>query len=141
MNIEEIRQQLTAADETRAELAELLGGEPVTGQFAESLDTQHPLLGQRVIARTRNSGVSIGTLTAYTPTIAGYEIHLTDAVRLWQWTGAFTLSQVATDGPATARIQTHPEAGIWMAEQAVELLPISDKAYAKLMDVGVEGVR
>ena len=141
MNIEEIRQQLTAADETRAELAELLGGETITGQFATMETVPHPLIGQRVIARTRNSGVSIGTLTAYTPTIAGYEIHLTDAVRLWRWTGAFTLSEVATDGPATARIQAHPEAGIWMAEQAVELLPICDKAYAKLMDVGVEGIQ
>ena len=141
MNIEEIRQQLAAADQTRAELAELLGVSDIPAELLETQSPKHPLLGKRVIARTRNSGVSIGTLTAYTPTIAGYEIHLTDAVRLWRWTGAFTLPQVATDGPATARIQTHPEAGIWMAEQAVELLPISDSAYSKVLAVGVEGMQ
>ena len=138
MQLDEISAQLKAADETRQQLTELIG-QQVPAALETTVPTDHPLIGKRVIARTYTSGVSIGTLNAHTTNDAGFTVHLTDAVRLWNWEGAFTLSEVATAGPSGARIATHPEAGVWMSDRGLELLAMSDEGWARLMSVAVEG--
>lgn len=52
-------------------------------------------IGKKVIIRTLNAGVHFGTLEAK----CGTEIILTNAIRIWEWAGAFTLSQLAMEGP------------------------------------------
>ncbi|MCP5025177.1 MAG: hypothetical protein GY929_02725, partial [Actinomycetia bacterium] len=50
------------------------------------------LLGRRVLVRTRISGVSIGVLDAV-EIGASTAVVLSDAVRIWSWSGAYTVSE------------------------------------------------
>ncbi len=52
----------------------------------------------RVIVRSRDSGVHYGTLAARD----GAEVRLTNSRRIWYWSGAASLSELATHGV------THP---------------------------------
>ena len=47
-----------------------------------------------VVVRTQNAGVFAGTLECRT----GEEAVLSGAIRLWYWSGAASLSQLATEG-------------------------------------------
>ena len=49
-----------------------------------------------VIIRSRNAGVFAGTLVEQDN--ANQRVKLRDAIRLWYWDGAFTLSQIAMEG-------------------------------------------
>lgn len=60
---------------------------------------KHPLLNQIVMVRAYNAGVHFGKLIA-----AEEFVVLEDAHRLWQWEGAFTLSEVSHDGISKGRI-------------------------------------
>ena len=51
-------------------------------------------LTDRVIIRSRDSGVHWGILKSRT----GAEVELADARRIWSWSGAATLSELATAG-------------------------------------------
>lgn len=48
----------------------------------------------RVLVRCRNAGVYVGTIAHRDSDT----LVLTDANRIWRWRGAFTLSEVATNG-------------------------------------------
>ena len=89
------------------------------------------LIGRPVLIRTYSAGVHVGTLAAR----SGSEVLLTDAVRIWSWSGAFTLSAVATAGVAKgSRISCRvPEI---LLTEAVELLPVSPEAMATLQPTG-----
>jgi len=81
-------------------------------------------LGRHVVVRTYSAGVHIGTLTE----IEGQSVVLTDARRLWQWGGAFTLSEVAIVGikPKDSRMTVAvPEI---LLTQAVEIIPTTEAA-------------
>lgn len=54
------------------------------------------MVGQRVLVRAYASGVHFGTLAAVQPD--GRAVRLTDAQRVWKWSGAATLSQMASMG-------------------------------------------
>mgnify|MGYP001187734744 CR=1 FL=1 len=85
------------------------------------------LIGQKVIARSRNAGVHIGTLDAKD----GQEVRLTDAKRLWYWKGAFTLSQVAETGVKKGSKVGCPVPVVELSE-VCEVLPITDTAFSSL---------
>lgn len=86
---------------------------------------QSTLIGRKVVVRTQNAGVHIGTLAAK----AGREVRLNDAHRLWYWKGAFTLSQVAQEG-----VKKGSRVGVALPEieltEAIEVFPITDDAFA-----------
>lgn len=50
--------------------------------------------GTRVLVRTQSAGVHYGTLVSR----QGQETILTDARRIWSWTGALSLSEIASKG-------------------------------------------
>jgi hypothetical protein len=79
-------------------------------------------IGDKVLVRTYSAGVHIGTLAKR----EGKEVTLTNAVRLWSWSGAFTLSAVATVGVdrKSSRISV-PVPEILLTE-AIEILPVAD---------------
>jgi hypothetical protein len=81
-------------------------------------------IGRHVVVRTYSAGVHIGTLAE----VEGQAVALTDARRLWKWSGAFTLSEVATAGinPRGSRMSVAaPEI---VLTQAVEIIPTSQIA-------------
>jgi len=53
-----------------------------------------PDLGKKVIIRTYSAGVHYGTLARKTD----MEVDLVNAKRIWSWSGAATLSQLAMEG-------------------------------------------
>jgi len=110
----------TAMELGMEDLKELLG--------TTDTDIGNDLIGSRVVVRTRTSGVSIGVLDAvsYGPVV----VRLVDAVRIWSWSNAFTLSELASDG-ADCRIAHHPD-GIVISDTGCELIPVSDAAWSHI---------
>ena len=53
--------------------------------------------GTYVIIRSSDAGIHAGTLESYDP--ATRTANLLNSRRLWYWAGAFTLSELATNGP------------------------------------------
>lgn len=81
-------------------------------------------IGRHVVVRTYSAGVHVGTLAA----VEGHAVVLTNARRIWKWGGAFTLSELATQGlnPELSRMSV-AVAEILLSEM-IELIPTSDKA-------------
>lgn len=88
---------------------------------------QSALLGQKVIVRTYSAGVHIGVLEAK----AGKEVRLSNAHRVWYWKGAFTLSEIATKGVGKGS-KIGVAVPLIELNEAIEIIPISDDAFATL---------
>ena len=84
----------------------------------------HPMIGRRCLIRTYSAGVHIGTVVA----VNEMEVHLKDALRLWQWKdGGLSLSAVATNGIKGGRLNRTPEVYL---TNAIEFIPTTEKAEA-----------
>lgn len=85
-----------------------------------------------VIVRTSSAGVFAGNIESRT----GQEIVLTDARRLWYWTGAASLSQLAVSGTSSPKTCKFPIA-VPRIEllQAIEILDVSPDAEKSIKDV------
>lgn len=82
----------------------------------------HPMLNRRCLIRTYSAGVHIGTVVA----ALGGEVHLKDALRLWQWSGGgLSLSAVATAGIKGGRLNRTPEVYL---TNAIEFIPTTEAA-------------
>lgn len=90
------------------------------------------MIGKKVIIRGNGSGVFFGTLTEKN----GQEVKLTDCRRIWYWSGAASLSQLAVDGvknPNECKFTvTVPEIVIL---DAIEIIPCSNKAIEIITSV------
>lgn len=88
------------------------------------------MIGKYVVVRTYSAGVHIGVLASQ----EGKEVTLTDARRLWYWTGAFTLSAVSQDGVGKdSKISvTVPEIAL---TEAIEIIPCSAAAEKQLREI------
>lgn len=87
-----------------------------------------------VIVRTYSAGVFAGNLISR----RGREVVLTDARRLWYWSGAASLSQLAVDGtssPAQCKFPV-PVPRVELTE-AIEILDTTPKAKASIEAVPV----
>ena len=92
------------------------------------------LIGRYCMVRTYSAGVFAGTVAARN----GKEVYLTEARRIWYWEGAASLSQLATQGtskPAACKFPG-PVAEVLLTE-AIEIIPISDKARESIASVPV----
>lgn len=91
---------------------------------------RHPQTGKYVIVRTYASGVWCAFLDSYDP------VHrmafLSTARRLWWWSGAFTLSTVASSGVSDAKMPA-PINGITVM-QVEEIIPTMPIASAMLQE-------
>ena len=81
----------------------------------------HPMLGKRVVVRTYSAGVHIGTLKEAN----GHECMLVDSLRLYNWSGALSLSKVASHGIEGGRTQ---KTGDVYLTNAIEYIPTTEKA-------------
>ena len=90
--------------------------------------------GKTVIVRTYSAGVFMGTLESR----KGQEVVLTDARRIWCWSGAASLSQLAMEGtsdPSNCKFPC-PVDRVELL-QAVEILDVSPKAKESIDGVPV----
>lgn len=87
-----------------------------------------------VIVRTYSAGVFAGTLASR----KGKEVVLTDARRIWYWTGAASLSQLAVDGTSSPKTCKFPCAvpRVELTE-AIEILDVTDAARKSIKAVPV----
>ena len=88
--------------------------------------------GLYVIVRTYSAGVFAGTFVARD----GREVELADARRLWYWSGAASLSELATKGvkrPGDCKFPA-PVKTVFLLE-AVEILPVESAAQKSIQDV------
>lgn len=94
-------------------------------------------IGTYVIVRTQSAGVFAGELVSKTTNSAGYfEINLKNARRIWYWSGASSLSELAVHGTANPKDCKFPcEVPTVELSQGIELLPVSDKARESIKGV------
>jgi hypothetical protein len=90
-----------------------------------------------VIIRTRSAGVFAGKLSSFKSQTAT----LKKARRIWYWSGAASLSQLATDGtsrPDQCKFPVEVEEVI--LPEVIEILPLTKKARASIDAVKVWSV-
>lgn len=86
------------------------------------------------MVRTYSAGVFAG----YLERREGKEAVLRNARRIWMWTGAASLSQLATDGtssPQTCKFPVAVEKVI--LTEVIEIIPITEKARKSIEEVPV----
>ena len=88
--------------------------------------------GKYVIVRTYSAGVFAGNLKAR----EGKEVVLTDARRLWFWSGAASLSQLAVSGTSRPKDCKFPVAvpAVTLTE-AIEILDVTPEAETSIKGV------
>lgn len=99
-------------------------------------------MGQYVIARSVNAGVFAGELHAPVTELGDGtplpSVTLTGARRLWYWSGAASLSQMAVTGTADPASCKFPVAVPMVALQGVcEVLAVTDEARKSIESVPV----
>ena len=96
------------------------------------------VIGKKVIIRADRAGVFFGTLKSKRETPAGVEVELENSRRIWYWSGAASLSQLATEGTKnpdsckfTVVVPQH------MVMQVIEIIPCTDEAIKSIESVKV----
>lgn len=90
------------------------------------------MIGKTVLVRTYSAGVHFGTLKSR----EGKEVVLTDSKRVWYWSGAASLSQLAVAGTSNPKACKIPNAvpEILLTE-AIEIIPMTEAAIESLNQV------
>jgi hypothetical protein len=92
------------------------------------------LIGRYCMVRTYSAGVFAGILIERD----GKEVLLKDARRIWYWSGAASLSQLATEGTTEPGNCKFPlaVAEVFLTE-AIEIIPITDTAADSIARVPI----
>ena len=92
------------------------------------------LINKSVLIRTHSAGVHYGKLNVISSSKDGYDVRLKDSRRVYSWTGACSLSQLALEGsksPNDCKISvTIPT----IILRAIEVIPMEDTAVENLKD-------
>ena len=92
------------------------------------------MLNRYCMVRTKDAGVFAGTVKS----LEGQTAVLTNARRIWYWSGAASLSQLATNGTSDPKKCKFPVAvDEVMLMEVIEIIPISDDAKQSIADVPV----
>lgn len=90
--------------------------------------------GDYVIVRTRSAGVFAGTYENK----ENNEITLTNARRLWYWSGAASLSQLAMEGVSKPKDCKFPvEVSEVVLPETIEILKVSEIARKSIAEVKI----
>lgn len=92
--------------------------------------------GKKVIVRSHGAGVFFGTLADYDA--KNGVVELTNTRRLWYWSGAASLSQLATEGvkdPSKCRFTVVVQQ--MQIAQVLEVIPCTEQAAANIEEVGI----
>ena len=86
-----------------------------------------------VVVRTYSAGVFAGYLVHRD----GKEVHLVNARRLWYWSGAASLSQLAIDGVAKPNACKFPVPVDVVLTEAIEIISTTPKAKKSIEAVKI----
>ena len=112
------------------ELACLFGG--VSSSEVVKCSPLDKVVGKVCVVRTYSAGVHIGKVVS----VNGTECELEDSQRLWNWKGAFTLTEVAMNGVSSeSRMSNKTQ---MFLTQAIEFIPCSEKAIESFKNTKVE---
>lgn len=92
------------------------------------------LVGKNVMIRTYSAGVHYGTLMDVENDGDNYKVCLKKARRVYQWTGAFTLSELSTIGST----RTDSKLSVFIPTiflNAIEIIEMTDEAYDNLNNI------
>lgn len=96
------------------------------------------VIGKKVIIRADRAGVFFGTLKQKRETPAGVEVELENSRRIWYWSGAASLSQLATEGtknPGDCKFTVVVPHHTVM--QVIEIIPCTEEAIKSIESVKV----
>lgn len=87
------------------------------------------LLGKKVMIRTFSAGVHFGTLKQIANGEGHYMVELEDARRVYSWTGALSLSELAAKGSTRTDSKLSVEVPRIML-QAIEVIQFTEAGFA-----------
>ena len=90
-----------------------------------------------VMIRTYSAGVFYGYLNKKESTLAGMEVELIEARRVWQWSGAASLSQLAMEGTKNLDGCKMPQKVNSIVLIAIEIISMTENAYNSLEEVSI----
>ncbi len=90
-----------------------------------------------VMVRTYSAGVHYGFLKNRESTLAGIEVELIDARRVWSWSGAASLSQLAMEGTSSPESCKFPCKVNSIQLVAIEIIEMAQKAVKSLNSVKI----
>lgn len=90
-----------------------------------------------VLVRTYSAGVHFGYLNKKESTLAGIEVQLLQARRVWYWKGAASLSQMANEGVKFPNECKFTQVVEKIDLVAIEIISITNKAFINLSNVPV----
>lgn len=103
-------------------------------QQATAATGTHPMLGKRCLIRTYSAGVHIGDV-AYVNPNNSMEVKLTNALRLWKWTGGgLSLSAVANNGINGGRLNRTGEVFLTNAIEYIPTTEGAEKTYEQFIE-------
>jgi hypothetical protein len=97
-----------------------------TAKAADTAEANTPA-GKPVIVRTYSAGAHFGYLVRRD----GKEVELERSRRLWRWFGAWTLSEIATDGLDAKKSKIAAPVSITLTE-AIEIIDCTPEAVASI---------
>lgn len=80
------------------------------------------MINKKVLIRTYSAGVHFGILIGR----KGKEVHLKNARRLWSWSGALSLSEIAEKGINISASKISVPVEEIILTEAIEIIPISE---------------
>jgi hypothetical protein len=89
------------------------------------------MIGEFCILRTRDAGVHCGTVKELAYTHSGAAAVVTDSRRVWRWSKAFSLNEMAMKGCGEDSRISEPVPKILLTE-VIEVIPCSKKAIENL---------
>ena len=98
----------------------------------DSIKTLDLDMSERVLIRTYSAGVHFGTLKEHDR--ATNHVTLTNAKRIYQWSGACSLSQVAVDGIDLDNSKISIAVPEITLGRAIEIIPMSVKSATQLFE-------
>jgi len=105
-----------------------------TYTYTETITPIDTMVGRYCMVRTFSAGVFAGTIQSRN----GKEAVLTNARRIYYWSGASTLSELATRGTSAPDKCKFPcEVGEVLLTEVIEIIPMTDQAIASLVEVAI----
>jgi hypothetical protein len=105
------------------------GGNQQSTSQASDLSSRN--VGKYCVFRTYSAGVFCG----YLKERSGTEAIVDNCRRIWEWSGAFTLSTVATNGIGGGKMSC--ETNAHLLTQVIEVIPCSESAIVNLKGYAV----
>lgn len=92
------------------------------------------LIGRPVMIRTYSAGVHFGILNKFENGKSEYEVKLINAIRVYSWTGANSLSQLASEGSklTTSKLSVQVPS-IYL--KAIEVIEMTEVAFKNLQKI------